>query len=148
MDNGSLDGPSRPRRVAQGSTSPRRHSARSAAHRVGGRLDGVRSGRREGSLIADAWTRAVRGIVKRVPPGRVATYGLVAMVAGRPLAARAVGNVMRACDDPRVPCHRVVRASGLPAFARHRALLRREGVHFAGPRVDMTRDLWMPRLPQ
>src|SRR5438445_11734406 len=79
---------------------------------------------------ADAWSRTVYSVVKRVPPGRVATYGLVAMVAGRPLAARAVGNVMRACDDPRVPCHRVVRASGLPAFARHRALLRREGVHF------------------
>src|SRR3954470_8916943 len=102
MDNRSLDGPSRPRRVAQRSASPRRHSARSAAHRVDVRLDGVRSGRRERTLIADAWTRAVRMVVKRIPPGRVATYGLVGVVAGRPLAARAVGNVMRACDDPAV----------------------------------------------
>ncbi len=66
----------------------------------------------------DAWTRTVRDVVKRIPPGRVATYGLVGVVAGRPLAARAVGNVMRTCDDPAVPCHRVVRSTGLPAFAR------------------------------
>jgi len=99
-------------------------------------------------MPADTWSRAVYSVVKRIPPGRVATYGLVAMVAGRPLAARAVGNVMRACDDPEVPCHRVVRATGLPPFARHGARLRREGVHFVGPRVDMERDLWIPRLPQ
>jgi methylated-DNA-protein-cysteine methyltransferase-like protein len=96
----------------------------------------------------DAWTRTVRGVVKRIPPGRVATYGLVGMVAGRPLAARAIGNVMRACDDPDIPCHRVVRADGAPAFPRHRTLLRREGVRFVGAHVDMARHLWSPRLPQ
>ncbi|MDQ2912993.1 MAG: MGMT family protein [Chloroflexota bacterium] len=97
---------------------------------------------------ADAWTRAVRRVVKRIPRGRVATYGLVGVVAGRPLAARAVGNVMRACDDSDVPCHRVVRSDGLPAFAAHASRLRREGVGFLGPRVDIARHLWTPRLPQ
>ena len=90
----------------------------------------------------------MRRVVKRIPPGRVATYGLVGMLAGRPLAARAVGNVMRACDDPDVPCHRVVRSDGNPAFALHRTRLRREGVRFVGPRVDMAGHLWTPRLPQ
>lgn len=99
-------------------------------------------------MTRDAWTREVYDIVKRIPRGRVASYGLVGVVAGRPLAARAVGNVMRACDDPAVPCHRVVRADGRPAFAHHRARLRREGVAFVGPRVDVARHLWMPRLPQ
>ncbi|TMC76066.1 MAG: MGMT family protein [Chloroflexi bacterium] len=99
-------------------------------------------------MPADTWSRTVYSVVKRIPPGRVATYGLVAVVAGRPLAARAVGNVMRACDDPTVPCHRVVRANGLPAFARHGTRLRREGVLFLGPRVDIARHLWMPRLGQ
>jgi methylated-DNA-protein-cysteine methyltransferase-like protein len=70
------------------------------------------------------------------------------MLAGRPLAARAVGNVMRGCDDPEIPCHRVVRSNGLPAFARHRVRLRREGVRFVGPRVDMVQHLWTPQLPQ
>jgi methylated-DNA-protein-cysteine methyltransferase-like protein len=99
-------------------------------------------------MPADTWSQTVYGVVKRIPPGRVATYGLVAVVAGRPLAARAVGNVMRACHDPAVPCHRVVRANGLPAFARHGTRLRREGVRFLGPRVDIAGYLWMPRLRQ
>ncbi|TMF63988.1 MAG: MGMT family protein [Chloroflexi bacterium] len=96
----------------------------------------------------EAWPRAVYAVVRRIPAGRVATYGLVGMVAGRPLAARAVGNALRHCDDPEVPFHRVVHADGLPAFARHRTRLRREGVVFIGPRVDMARHLWTPRLPQ
>ena len=98
--------------------------------------------------MSDAWTKRVYATVRRIPPGRVASYGLVALVAGRPRAARAVGNVMRACGDQTVPCHRVVRASGEPAFARHRARLRREGVRFTGARVDMAGHLWVPRLPR
>lgn len=98
--------------------------------------------------VGDAWTKTVRDVVRRIPPGRVATYGLVGVVAGRARSARVVGNIMRACDDPTVPCHRIVRADGLPAFPRHSARLRREGVGFVGPRVDIARHLWMPRLPQ
>ncbi len=99
-------------------------------------------------VTLEAWRRAVYAVTRRVPPGRVATYGLVGMLAGRPLAARAVGNALRHCDDPEVPCHRVVRSNGLPAFPGHRTRLRREGVRFLGPRVDMARHLWTPRLPQ
>jgi methylated-DNA-protein-cysteine methyltransferase-like protein len=94
----------------------------------------------------DAWTRMVRDVVRRIPRGRVATYGLVGVVAGRPHAARAVGNVMRACDDPEIPCHRVVRADGRPAVPAHRTRLEREGVTFVGTRVDMSAALWTPRL--
>src|SRR5882762_1144248 len=96
----------------------------------------------------NAWRRSVYAIVRRVPPGRVATYGLIGMIAGRARAARAVGNALRHCDEPNVPFHRVVHADGLPAFPGHRARLRREGVHFLGHRVDMARHLWTPRLPQ
>ena len=46
------------------------------------------------------------------PPGRVATYGDVAAAAGKPRAARAVGNIMKGCRVPGVPCHRVVAAGG------------------------------------
>src|SRR5207247_9003598 len=63
----------------------------------------------------DAWTRAVCGVVKRIPPGRVATYGLVGVLAGRPLAARAVGNALHHCDAPDVPFDRVRPAAGLTA---------------------------------
>ena len=52
----------------------------------------------------------VLAIVRRIPAGRVTTYGDVAILAGAPRAARAVGTVMRKCRDPRVPCHRVIAA--------------------------------------
>jgi len=50
--------------------------------------------------------------VRRIPPGRVATYGDVAAAAGAPRAARAVGNIMKGCRTPGVPCHRVIAAGG------------------------------------
>ena len=78
--------------------------------------------------------------VRRIPPGRVATYGDVAAMAGRPRAARAVGTIMRTCGDPGVPCHRVVAAGGaLGGFggnaALKRALLRAEGLTVVGTRI-------------
>jgi methylated-DNA-protein-cysteine methyltransferase-like protein len=97
--------------------------------------------------VSDAWETRIYAIVRQIPAGRVATYGLVGLLAGRPRAARAVGNVMRQCADASVPCHRVVHANGAPAFSRHATRLRREGVRFMRDRVDMTRYLWRPRLP-
>lgn len=82
----------------------------------------------------------VLATVRRIPPGRVATYGDVAALAGRPRACRAVGNIMAACRDQTVPCHRVVAASGLLGgyggnIALKRALLRAEGVVAVNRRV-------------
>ena len=79
-------------------------------------------------------------VVRRIPRGRVATYGDVAALAGRPGAARAVGNIMRGCGRPDVPCHRVIAAGGqLGGYggneALKRALLVAEGVAFRGKRV-------------
>jgi len=54
----------------------------------------------------------VLAAVRRIPRGRVATYGDIAELVGAPGAARAVGNVMRGCSDPSVPCHRVIAAAG------------------------------------
>ena len=86
------------------------------------------------------FTPRVLAAVRRIPPGRVATYGDVAAMAGRPRAWRAVGNIMAACHDPGVPCHRVIAASrllggfgGNPALKR--ALLRAEGIVAVGRRV-------------
>ncbi len=78
------------------------------------------------------FTQRVIAVVRRIPAGRVATYGDVARVAGRPGAARAVGTVMRRCGRPDIPCHRVVAAAGrLGGFGGNlelkRALLRAEG---------------------
>src|SRR2546429_9706577 len=85
------------------------------------------------------FSHRVLSVVRRIPPGRVATYGDIARLAGRPRAARAVGNIMRGCDRPDVPCHRVIAAGGrLGGYGGSerlkRALLLAEGVPFAGSR--------------
>lgn len=52
-------------------------------------------------------------LLKKVPKGRVTTYGALAKAAGRPRASRAVGNTLNANPfAPQVPCHRVVRSNG------------------------------------
>ena len=74
----------------------------------------------------------VIAVVRRIPRGRVATYGDVAALAGRPRAWRAVGTIMRTCGLPSVPCHRVVGAGGrLGGYSdplRKRRLLQEEGI--------------------
>jgi methylated-DNA-protein-cysteine methyltransferase-like protein len=76
---------------------------------------------------------------RRIPPGRVTTYGDLS-----PGAPRFAGAVLHACDDPDVPWQRVVRADGsLAKGTRQRRLLEAEGVPFKGERVDM-RETWVP----
>lgn len=85
------------------------------------------------------FTARVLAVVRRIPPGRVATYGDVAAAAGEPRACRAVGNIMRGCRVASVPCHRVVAAGGklggYGSTALKRALLTAEGVTVAGERI-------------
>ena len=60
----------------------------------------------------DAFKQRVVHVLRRIPAGRVMTYGDVASAAGRPRAARAVGNLMRTIRIPGLPYHRVVAAGG------------------------------------
>ncbi|HTM34842.1 MAG TPA: MGMT family protein [Vicinamibacterales bacterium] len=91
-------------------------------------------------MAADArFTRRVLGIVKRIPVGRVTTYGDVARLAGHPGAARAVGNVMRQARLPGLPYHRVIAAGGqlggYSDLSLKRALLVAEGLVVSARRV-------------
>ena len=86
----------------------------------------------------------MRLVCLSIPAGRVATYGQIARMIGRPRASRAVGYALSAAP-PDVPCHRVVnRQGGLSAAfspcgrETHRLLLEMEGV---GLRKDGTVDL-------
>ena len=54
----------------------------------------------------------VRVIVMKIPKGKTMTYKEVAAKAGNPLAARAVGAVMRTNYDLKIPCHRVIKSDG------------------------------------
>ena len=94
--------------------------------------------------------RRVLSAVRRIPVGRVATYGDIAALAGQPRASRAVGNIMRNCGDPGVPCHRVIAAGGLLGgyggnLQLKRELLRAEGVEVGMGRVrGFERARWRP----
>lgn len=101
--------------------------------------------------MPDTFTTRVLSVVRRIPVGRVASYGQVAELAGRPRAARAVGNIMRTCGRRDVPCHRVIAAAGrLGGYggseALKRSLLMAEGVVVSGKRVrELDRVTWSPR---
>ena len=93
-------------------------------------------------------------VARRIPPGKVATYGQVATLAGLHGRARQVGYCMAALpDDSDVPWHRVINArgeisrrAGGATFERiQRALLEAEGVVFnARGRIDLARFRWDP----
>jgi methylated-DNA-[protein]-cysteine S-methyltransferase len=92
------------------------------------------------ALVDGQFRQRVLFAVRRIPPGRVATYGDVAEAAGVPRAARAVGNIMKGCRVAGVPCHRVIAAGGrLGGYGGSeglkRALLVAEGVAVSGSRV-------------
>ena len=98
--------------------------------------------------------RRVLSTVRRIPPGRVATYGDVATLAGRPKAWRAVGNIMRNCGEPGTPCHRVIGAGGtLGGYGGNlqmkRELLRAEGLEVGTGRVrHFAHVRWQGPRPQ
>ena len=99
--------------------------------------------------MASDFRARVLAVVRRIPAGRVATYGDVALLAGTPRAARAVGTVMRRCRDPRVPCHRVIAAGGAlggyGAFLHvKRDLLRAEGLDVGVARVRRFAEVRWP----
>lgn len=93
------------------------------------------------------------GIIARIPVGRVATYGQIAALAGRPGRARQVGYALAHLPrDFDVPWHRVINAKGQVSPRKHsgfhlmqRAMLEDEGVLFDRDRIDMKRHLWRPR---
>ena len=99
--------------------------------------------------------RAVR-ILRGIPRGRVATYGLVAAAAGSPRGARQVVRILHSLSRrERLPWHRVIGSRGmirLPrglGFETQRALLRKEGVVVtAQGRVDLPRYLWKPTISE
>lgn len=106
-------------------------------------------------LEPDGRWQAFYRVVRRIPKGRVATYGQVADLAGYPRHARQVGYALFALrgSEQRVPWQRVINSRGevsqrsAPEGDRlQRAILESEGVVFdRGARVDLERFGWRPR---
>jgi methylated-DNA-protein-cysteine methyltransferase-like protein len=97
-------------------------------------------------------------LVRLIPPGRVATYGQLSVLAGHPRRARFVGQALaRHGGEDDLPWHRVLNAAGrvsprggesrdpaLPVERRQQRLLEAEGVPFAQGRVNLARYRWRP----
>jgi len=93
----------------------------------------------------------VHEVVRRIPPGRVATYGQIARMLGMPRSARTVGWALRAVPEGQsIPWQRVVNGRGEVGFAQgsegaleQRALLEGEGIAFdAQGRIDLKVYSW------
>lgn len=96
-------------------------------------------------LITDSPTKRIYEAVKKIPRGKVATYGRVAELAGNPRMSRAVGNALHKNPDPEhIPCYRVVNAKGELAEAfvfggvnMQEKLLEADGIEVVNGRVDL-----------
>ena len=103
-------------------------------------------------MRSDGYAR-IYEVVKRIPRGRVATYGQVATLAGLRGHARQVCYALHALKDDSVPWYRVVNAQGRisersePGYGREqRELLEAEGVAFDSElRIALERFRWTPR---
>jgi methylated-DNA-protein-cysteine methyltransferase-like protein len=98
--------------------------------------------------------RRIYAVVRRIPRGRVATYGQVASLAGLAGHARQVGYALHAlAKGTALPWHRVINAKGEVSRRRRpgdelsqRMLLEREGIRFDGRgRVALGRLRWNPK---
>ncbi len=86
----------------------------------------------------DSTFNRIYAVVKRIPRGKVATYGQVARLAGNPRWARVVGYALHVNPDPDgIPCYRVVNRDGRPSpafafggFQEQVYLLEKDGVEF------------------
>ena len=98
-------------------------------------------------LVTDSPTRRIYEAVKKIPRGKVATYGQVAEMAGNKKMARAVGNALhKNPDSEKIPCYRVVNAkgelSGAFAFGGAGEQARRleaDGIEVQDGKVDLER---------
>lgn len=97
------------------------------------------------------FTKAVIRSIKGIPAGKVATYGQIAKLAGKPHGSRGVSWILSSCTKAHgLPWFRVIGAKGAisipwesPGFQKQKRLLEGEGVEVAADgRVDMKRFQW------
>jgi methylated-DNA-protein-cysteine methyltransferase-like protein len=106
---------------------------------------------KKASTASDKPFERVWALVRRIPRGRVATYGQLSQLIDRRLTPIGIGWAIRAAPEDSLPWHRVVNGRGaistdgdVPGLQR--ALLEAEGVRFgADARIDLERHGWRPR---
>ena len=92
----------------------------------------------------------IRRTIRKIPRGKVATYGQIASASGFPGAARQVTWALHSSHG--LPWHRVIGAGGKILLTGNNALEQRmrlefEGVRFIGPRVDLKTFQWKTVAP-
>lgn len=103
-------------------------------------------------MTYQSFTHRVIDTIRNIPPGRVATYGQIAGMAGNRRASRQVARILHACSHTHdLPWHRVVNREGRIAlrpahgYEDQQRLLENEGVGFDGKgRIDLECFLWRP----
>jgi methylated-DNA-protein-cysteine methyltransferase-like protein len=109
--------------------------------------------RRHKKSAETSLTERIIQIIKRIPEGRVATYGQIAAMAGSPRAARQVVRTLHSSSrKEKLPWYRVVNSKGkislLPGagYEEQKTRLLSEGIEFdSNDTIDFKRFLWKPR---
>ena len=107
---------------------------------------------REEPTRVHSFTQRVKDIIKKIPRGKVATYGQIATCAGNPRATRVVVWILNSSSPKdKLPWHRVVNRKGQislkpgQGYEIQKALLRKEGVEFdENDKINFDRFLWSP----
>jgi methylated-DNA-protein-cysteine methyltransferase-like protein len=107
------------------------------------------------SFRTESFHQRAVSVIKKIPPGRVATYGQIAAMAGNPKASRQVSRILHSSSrKENLPWHRVINSKGgisLPrghGYELQKSLLQDEGVEFHdGGRVDLKSYGWQPHGP-
>lgn len=97
----------------------------------------------------------VVALIKKIPKGKVATYGQIAALAGKPHAARGVSWILHSSSEKQaLPWHRVLGSAGTISFprlssnyAKQKRLLKSEGVVFSAldEKIDLEKFQWSRR---
>jgi methylated-DNA-protein-cysteine methyltransferase related protein len=104
------------------------------------------------SIMANAFSTTVKELIKKIPMGKVCTYGIIAASAGNPRAARQVARILHSCSGKDgLPWHRVVNRNAKislkpnQGYEIQKQLLEAESVVFdPDGTIDFNTFLWMP----
>ncbi len=100
------------------------------------------------------FTKNVIKMIKAIPEGKVATYALIAKLAGKPQGSRGVGWILHSSSHGHeLPWQRVIKSGGKlsfpemsPEYLRQKRLLELEGVEFTNGKVDLKIYLWNKKI--
>jgi methylated-DNA-protein-cysteine methyltransferase-like protein len=103
--------------------------------------------------MSEIYRDKIYRLVRRIPKGKVMTYGQLAVILGKGYTARTVGHAMKVCDTDTVPWQRVINSRGACSTGRltlpenlQQKMLEDEGVIFSTKgRCDLNKFLWEPK---